>query len=202
MGAQAGDLQVREVLANAVALPEYLGHGSRDGGCGRIEDEIFMDAPRQISDCIEDRACWDEGSSGVVAEFIRNWDEWRWVGKFVGFERVAGVIVAAARTDGFPRGCFQGFGDKGGADSDAAAGLNKELLMRCLHADEVSGIAEVIAMDAHGSRLWGNREIVSQTVLLMIVPRSESKQVMRNGHVSRVLIGGAVRDFVKELSHS
>src|SRR5206468_12458461 len=77
-----------------------------------------------------------------------------------------------------------------------------ELLMRCLHADEVSGIAEVIAMDAHGSRLRGNREIVSQTVLLMIVPRSESKQVMRNGHVSRVLIGGAVRDFVKELSHS
>ena len=74
--------------------------------------------------------------------------------------------------------------------------------MRCLHADEVSGIAEVIAMDAHGSRLWRNREIVSQTVLLMIVPRSESKQVMRNGHVSRVLIGGAVRDFVKELSHT
>lgn len=54
--AQAGDLEVGEILANTAALIKYLLQGSSDSGGFGVELEISMNAVRQIESRFEDRA--------------------------------------------------------------------------------------------------------------------------------------------------
>src|SRR5438128_1562516 len=90
--AQTGDLQMGEVLADPAALLEDFCHWSAHGGGSRIEDEVFMDAPCQVRHRVEDGASRCERNLGVVSEFIGVWDERRWIGEFVSFQSLAGVI--------------------------------------------------------------------------------------------------------------
>src|SRR5258708_36371655 len=41
---KARDFEMDEILANAAALPEYLGDRRAHLGCGRVEIEVFMDS--------------------------------------------------------------------------------------------------------------------------------------------------------------
>jgi len=143
---------------------------------------------------------WWPGRS-PIGEFIRIGHERRGVGKFMSFQRVAGVIVATTGTHVFPGWCFERFGDERGANGDPAARGDDELLMGDLHPDEVGGISKVVAAHAQGPRLRRNGQLMCEAALLAVMTRGESQQVMRNGYFLQVIIGSRVSDFVEELSH-
>ena len=65
--AQAGNLQMREVLAHPPPLLYHLGQRCGHGRRGRIELEVAVDACRQV-DGLEEVASGWEGIPGVVGE--------------------------------------------------------------------------------------------------------------------------------------
>jgi hypothetical protein len=72
---QAGKLKVREILANSAARIEHIGHRAGDRGCSGIEREIFMNAPSEVVDGIEDWPFGCERNFGIVEKLIPDWNE-------------------------------------------------------------------------------------------------------------------------------
>jgi hypothetical protein len=63
------------------------------------------------------------------------------------------------------------------------------------------GISKVIAMHAYGARFRHNRQLVREPILLGVIARSESQEVLGNGDIPHVFIGGSVGYFVEKLLH-
>ena len=96
----------------------------------------------------------------------------------MGFESVAGVIIAATSANGFPRGRFQWFGNESKPHGDAAVRFDSELLMSGLDANEVGGVAKVIAMRAQRGQFRNDFQSVVKTVLPATVSGGELYEVM------------------------
>jgi hypothetical protein len=64
--AQAGELEMREILADAAARFEYVCQRAGDCGCGRIKRKILVDPSRQIANGIKDRAARRKRTPGVI----------------------------------------------------------------------------------------------------------------------------------------
>src|SRR5882724_2456754 len=107
-----------------------------------------MNAPGQVADRVENWPFACKRSFGVIAKLVTNWNEWRRICKFMRFESVTGMIVTTARANGFPGRRFQWLGNECQADGHTTAGCNDQPLMGGFNADEVTGIAEIIAMIA------------------------------------------------------
>src|SRR5690349_20726476 len=98
-GTQASDLKMCEVLANTAARLEHVGNLAGDRSRGGVEREILVNPASQVAHRVKDWTFGHERNPGIVEKIFGQRDQWGWIGEFMGFERLSGMIIAAAGTN-------------------------------------------------------------------------------------------------------
>ncbi len=190
IGAQAGNHDVRKILAHPFALGQCDACRRVDFRAFTFINEITVDALHQVPCCQQQGLAGGKTRSRVVGKIGMP----RYIGrgkyKFSG--SVIGVLrtIAKALTDllpsqralhvWWPLGC------------DQAAGDYLELRVRGLQREEQARIAVHIQYGSLLGRLRFNIQLVAQQLLVAGVARSQIGHVLRNVHRWRVVVAGLV----------
>lgn len=195
-GAQAGDHDLGEVLADAAALFEDFGDGGGDVGGFGIEEKVLIDAAVEVGDAVEDGASGGEGGAGVVSEGGSGGDEGGGVGEFGGgvnalFER-GGAGVAQA----FPGGGSKGVDGIGIVDFDEAAGDDLQLGVGAGDFEIEGGVAEVVHARGTFDGFGPDVDFMPWALLAGEGSGGQTCQVVADGYRALVGVGGAMDDAV------
>ena len=144
MPAQAGEHQVREVLAHAAALVEHFIHrGAHRGGTG-VELEVGVDALHQVGHRLEPVAAGRERLQRVHARAFGQRHERGRFGHARRDQPVELRLLAHLVTHTFPRGERCGVGHRPFAHLHAAVHAHTQHAVRAVQAEMGDAVAEAV----------------------------------------------------------
>ncbi len=185
-GAQAGDLEVGEVLANAAAMGEDLLHGRARGGGGGVVDEVAVDSPGEIHHRLGPRAAGRERLPGPLGQLRRPANEWRVEYKLAGGDRLGRGRGCDFIADRLPRHRRELVPRPGRIDGDAARGRHHEPLVPLLDGEAADLVAEVVGRGGDPGRGGIDLHRRGQQPLPRQRPGHEVDLVVADGHRLRI----------------
>ena len=189
--AQAGDLQVGEVLADAAALPEDLGDRRRDRGRPGRELEVLVQAVREIDQAVDDGAAGRERRGGVGGVGRAGRDQRRVDDEIEDLDRQGVDAVAHRLPRRRPRRQR-----RRRRDVHRGPGRHGQAAVRSLHREERDRVAEdVLVLAQHRGRRV-ERPGVRERRLTARAARRQAGDVVRHRHALLVVELGDVRDVV------
>ncbi len=145
--AQAGDLQMREILADAAPFFEESFHGSAHFGGFGIEDEILVDAAGEVASGFEKRAAGRETTRARNAARVGTGADARGIeGELISVQTFRGVDCGRWYRAQFPRtGKRRDRAWPTGLTLSSLMGFHHQTVVRFLQIEGRDGVAEVVA---------------------------------------------------------